>query len=102
MPKLSNDQWQQILERFEQSDLTQAEFAKCHSLNLYTFRGRLYRSRSSSPRRDRTKSFVELEFRQESPSAELFSVECGQLLLSFSKYPDPRWLAQLAQSLGAL
>ena len=95
MTRLSNSEWDQLLDLFHQSDFTQQEFAREHDLNIHTFRGRLYRNPSTNSQSNLS-PFVQLQVKDfpslNSPSLDL---SLGRLQLRFSTLPDPHWIAQL-------
>jgi|SaaInlV_165m_DNA_1040744.scaffolds.fasta_scaffold57649_1 hypothetical protein len=99
MTTLSNKKWCKLIERFHLSGLTQKQFAQKHSLNIHTFRGRLYRPHSHD-RQTLPSPFVQVQIedaaQQTTPTLDL---RLGSLELRFSTLPDPCWIAELVTEL---
>lgn len=95
MAKISDARWANLLEQFHNSDLTQKQFAQKHGLNIYTFRGRLYRA-SSSDRQNLPAPFVSLQIKDLDQPQPFLKLKLQDLELDFASLPDPQWLAQLA------
>ena len=95
MARLSDAKWTQLIDSFYQSNLTQKQFAQKHGLNIYTFKGRLYRSRSSD-RQNLPAPFVSLQIKDEPSPQAFLTLKVQDLELHFTSLPDPQWLAQLA------
>lgn len=94
--------WQQLVERFESSGLTQQEFADNKGIKVGTFRSWLYRLR----REDIVTApleFVEVETRQKiatSRGGAACRVVSGDAAIELAELPPTEWLAELVGALG--
>ena len=106
------DEWSELISKFEQSELTQKEFAAKHDIHLSTFQYWLYRTRRSGPRTlgivsKSSPKFLPVQV-VASPAPEarvvkgmLVEVELrGGPIVRFAIGSDTRYLAELCAALG--
>ena len=92
--------WNQVIEEFESSEMTQTQFAQNKGVNVATFRNWLYKIRNEEL--EQTIAFVEVKSTPspQSPSISMFLP--NELMIEFSKCPDARFVAQLVHELSKL
>ena len=89
--------WYALVEEFENSGFTQAEFAYQKGVNVSTFRRWLYKSRAESI--EETAQFVELSTLRKPREPSVFLSFPSGLRLEFSTAPEPSYFASLLQAL---
>lgn len=99
MPHTTRQQRELYVRQFEDSSMTQEEFARHHHLNLSTFRNWLYDFRKQQEQAFR---FLEVEVQamtttERVPHARLHL--CGHLMVEFEAPPTPSYLVQLLNAL---
>lgn len=98
MRRRTREQWRALVEEFEGSGLTQAEFARSCGLKLGTFRSWLYRfrRRAGSPEA----RLAEVMVADHDTDAGSYRLELpGDVVVVLGSAPEPRWLAALVAEL---
>lgn len=103
MQRRTREQWRELVEEFEGTDLTHREFAETYGVGVGAFRSWLYRFR-----RERggggVIGFAEVMV-AEAPSrhaADGWHLELpGDVAVRLDSAPDPCWLAELCAALAA-
>ena len=90
--------WAGVIAEYERGNLSQAEFCERQGLNVWTFRGWLYRLRSEAP--PEMPRFVEVVGALEAPTPGCI-VRIGHTVIEFSALPEPGFLADLVAELEA-
>jgi len=94
--------WIDTVERFEQSDMTQAQFAAYHDLKLSTFRNWLYRLRDEAAEAQTLSQprFVEVTCADAASNPMPLRIRMGvHVVLELAALPSPAYLAALASAL---
>lgn len=96
MQRKTKQQWLALIEQFEASGLSQADFCKTHEINPKYFS--LKRSKLLTPGQRATSPFVRAT-RQESP-AQAFTLVCGCVTVHCDATVSTSSLAQLITALA--
>lgn len=103
----TREQWRGVLEAYEESGMSQAEFARAQRLNVGTFRYQLYATRSRERAAVRADGrFVECVAPSRTPVPEALGSVVrigvgGCVEIEFASVPPTDWLCSLARELSA-
>ena len=102
MRQRTREQWRELVDEFEGTDLTHREFAEAYGVGIGAFRSWLYRFRRE--RGGGVIGFAEVMV-AEAPSRHAvdgWRMELpGDVAVRLDCAPDPRWLAELCAALVA-
>jgi hypothetical protein len=90
--------WTRIIERFEKTELTHAEFCEARSLNLGSFRTWLYRLRNEQGRGEARGKLVELVAVPQRTDDGSCIVRVGATEVRFPTRPEVEYLSALLRA----
>ncbi len=93
-------EWKKLVKEYENSGLSQRDFAQSKDILFTTFQSRVWRVRQQSSKKKETGNVVPAKFVEVSPLATKSNekgvrVKVNGIWLEFSSLPEPCWLAKL-------
>lgn len=104
--RLPRRRWEMLVQGFERSGLSQAEYAERKGVNVNTFRQWLYRLRSEADElgdeEEKAVDFIEVCGVDSWDPGGVVRLRMGGVTLEFDEPPSPQWVVELIGAAASL